>query len=275
MLIKVMKLVDAIRLLGIAIFLTNQRRMDSFRSWILIFKAKIQLRIMIKRHGPDTFTRQRIQSREVFSLMHNYMVRQVTRKCKLLLKNFIMVFEGNRYFKNKLVKYIDRLEFVQKRIRNQLAIRYSKVEMLIKYWDMLLSKMQKQAKRARDKEIIMAIFKVSPSIRWSLLLDYVNKCREIYQIAFFQWRHKKYIEKGNEKPNEELEELIEFRINYTYHMYQDYGERNVDGTSPINKSADQFIKNFNPNQEKEEESKLPKRRKRGKTTKKKDTKPKN
>jgi hypothetical protein len=49
-------------------------------------------------------------------------------------------------------------------------------------------------------------------------MAFVNKCRELYQIAFFQWRRKH--PHAEYTKMDEIEELIAFRIDYTFKRYQ-------------------------------------------------------
>ena len=110
---------------------------------------------------------------------------------------------------------------MQRRITDQLSIRFAKVDILEKYWDVLLREMYKREKRKCDSEIhelLNNIFAIPGKIKKMVLMAFVNKCRELYQIAFFQWRrkhpHKLYTKM------DEVEELIEFRIEYTFKRYQ-------------------------------------------------------
>ena len=69
---------------------------------------------------------------------------------------------------------------------------------------------------------------IPTKIKKLVLIAFVNKCRELYQIAFFQWRSK--------HPHPEytkidvIEELIEFRIEYTFKRYQIPSEDEDEGT---------------------------------------------
>ena len=58
------------------------------------------------------------------------------------------------------------------------------------------------------------ILKVPPYIKRLVLTQYVMQCRELYQIAFFQWR-KMYPSKCI-FDLEQIEEILEFRIGYTF-----------------------------------------------------------
>ena len=55
---------------------------------------------------------------------------------------------------------------------------------------------------------------IPKAIKEAMLMAYINKCRELYQIAFFQYR---ILYPSELKTNiDELEELVDFRIEYTY-----------------------------------------------------------
>ena len=69
-----------------------------------------------------------------------------------------------------------------------------------------------------------------------VLMAFVNKCRELYQIAFFQWRRKHPHPLYTKM--DEIEELIAFRIDYTFKRYQipssdDSEEEEEEAKSPI------------------------------------------
>jgi hypothetical protein len=78
-----------------------------------------------------------------------------------------------------------------------------------------------RAKKLRDqniKQLMDSIGKINHKIRREVLKCFVNKCRELYQIAFFQWRKKFPHPKFTKM--DEIDELIEFRIEYTFQRYQ-------------------------------------------------------
>ena len=84
----------------------------------------------------------------------------------------------------------------------------------------MLIDLRKRAKKNKDaniKQLIKEIGNVNPDIRNFVLTSFVNKCRELYQIAFFQWR-KKYPHPLHTKIDE-IDELIDFRIKYTFKNY--------------------------------------------------------
>ena len=74
-----------------------------------------------------------------------------------------------------------------------------------------------------------------------VLMAFVNKCRELYQIAFFQWR-RKHPHKNTKM--DEIEELIEFRIEYTFKRYQIPSEDDEEvTTNPL--SLDNSVSSMN------------------------------
>lgn len=92
------------------------------------------------------------------------------------------------------VRELNRLiEFMQTRIRNQLAIRTSKVDVLHNFWDKMTGIILQKAITMRDEVgqgLIRKMIMVPKEVRHAVLLHYVNKCRARHSIAFFQWRLK-------------------------------------------------------------------------------------
>ena len=69
----------------------------------------------------------------------------------------------------------------------------------------------------KDKQlnqVIRSIVKVPKHIQEAVLMAYVNKCRELYQIAFFQWR--KMFPTSKKYHEDEVVELINDRMEYTF-----------------------------------------------------------
>ena len=87
------------------------------------------------------------------------------------------------------VRELNRLiEFMQGRIRDQLAIRSSKVDVLHNYWDKMTGIILQKAITLRDdvgQGLIRKMIVVPREVRESVLLNYVNKCRKRHTIAFF------------------------------------------------------------------------------------------
>ena len=82
--------------------------------------------------------------------------------------------------------------------------------------------MQKASERhdRATKELITKLHRVPREVRASVLMAYINKCRQRHNIAFLQWRyrfpHEKTFNNLNKSEQEErkrsLEVLIQTRI---------------------------------------------------------------
>lgn len=97
----------------------------------------------------------------------------------------------------------------------RIATKYAKVEVLLNYWDKLYGQMQLKATSTGDKqanEMLKGIALVPTSIKRKLFIFYIKKCRELHNVAFFQWRLK-YPSKIRHDP-EELESNIKSIIPY-------------------------------------------------------------
>ena len=120
-----------------------------------------------------------------------------------------LIFSNRRTYK--------KLIWIQKHIRNQLITRHSKVEVLINYWDKMINMLRIKANESRDQKILNIlhnIIKVPKFIKRWILTLFVYRCRELYHIAFFQWRLKNPSTIRFDK--DELTDLINFRIGYTF-----------------------------------------------------------
>ena len=90
-----------------------------------------------------------------------------------------------------LHRYFQLIHLVQKRLRGSLATKYDKVEILKTYWNKLLGKIYMSAKKKDDQEVLEIcgnIIKVPKEVQQAILKRYINACRKVHSIAFFQWR---------------------------------------------------------------------------------------
>ena len=85
------------------------------------------------------------------------------------------------------------------------------------YWDKLFGRLMGQAGKLNDakmRALLIRIAKVPKHIASWLMTLFVWRCRELYQIAFFQWRRampsKLKCNMGD------VVELIDFRVEYTF-----------------------------------------------------------
>ena len=86
---------------------------------------------------------------------------------------------------------------MQKKIRDHLVCRCCKVEVLMNYWEKIEFKIMTEAapnslkgKRldVGAQELAMKLHRVPQEIRHAVLHAFVHRCRQLHQIAFFQWR---------------------------------------------------------------------------------------
>jgi hypothetical protein len=94
-------------------------------------------------------------------------------------------------------------------LRDALENKKGKLEILEAYWDKVLTVIQGQALKQKDKamgQICKHIMLVPVNIKTECLFKYLEKCKEMFAIAFFQWRlkHNPYLTHNVD----ELEELI-------------------------------------------------------------------
>ena len=117
---------------------------------------------------------------------------------------------------------------------------------MVNYWDKLLGKIMEHAIEIKDTKMIQIcdeIIKVPREVQSATLYAYINRCREVYQIAFFQWRvlYPSRL-KNNEK---EKQDLISKRINYTYFKERGkYSMKPLDQTISHSKLPRNFKKNY-------------------------------
>jgi hypothetical protein len=77
--------------------------------------------------------------------------------------------------------------YIQIRIKNQLLTKYSKVEVLLTYWDKLFCKILTKTLKLKDtkaNQLMIKIAKVPLAVKYDLLKNYVLKCRELHSVAF-------------------------------------------------------------------------------------------
>lgn len=108
-----------------------------------------------------------------------------------LSKKIVTEFLQKCGSKDRFRLYINQIKFIQQRIRTQHSVKYSKVDVLIIYWDRLINNIIKDKIKFKDKKadiVAMELAKISRNIRDACLRAYIDRCKEVYNIAFMQWR---------------------------------------------------------------------------------------
>ena len=72
-------------------------------------------------------------------------------------------------------------------MQRQLALRFSKVDVLINYWDKIVGILTWKSKKYKDtkaNQFLIKILKVPKKVRLAVLMKWIKKCRMLYSIAF-------------------------------------------------------------------------------------------
>ena len=81
--------------------------------------------------------------------------------------------------------------FMQQVIKTQIIKKIARVEILKNYWNKLLGQLQTQATHNKDlkgKELLSKIFHIPKETRDHVLFSYIERCQQLHNIAFEQWR---------------------------------------------------------------------------------------
>lgn len=110
---------------------------------------------------------------------------------------------------------MNSIRFIQKRIKKQISLKYSKVDVLINFWDKILGNIIKDKIKFKDKKadsLAIELTKIYKPVRDACLRAWIDRCKSVYNIAFMQWRLK-YPTNCEYKNEEELKDIIMSRIN--------------------------------------------------------------
>jgi len=91
----------------------------------------------------------------------------------------------------KIREFYKQISFMQRRIKDGLVTKESKIEVLLNYWDKMFGVLQSQASKSNDKptnDMCKKLIVIPKEVRYAMLKKYVTQCRNLYTIAFFQWR---------------------------------------------------------------------------------------
>lgn len=72
-----------------------------------------------------------------------------------------------------------------------MQARHNKILLLEAYWDKMIFKIVSRASKKKDylvMRVINQISKIPEKIRYEILKRFVQSCRWVYAIGFFQWR---------------------------------------------------------------------------------------
>ena len=107
--------------------------------------------------------------------------------CLRVLKLFLRDNIYNVMAKVKVVEFFHNIEYMQRRIRDQLVKKDAKTEILMNYWDKMFGSIQVRATALGDKQgnaLAGRLVRVPRDVRWAVLREYVDRCQELHAIAF-------------------------------------------------------------------------------------------
>lgn len=165
-----------------------RKRNAKNRAAMLVFKCKMLWKAKIRKQGPSILIRKTNILRNVITI-NNLVIEKPIRKLAveylcpwLAQRTYLLIFIDKARALYKSVSYM------QVRIKDQLTVRFSKMFILENLWNKTFGKIQTQATVLHDvalKKVLKQIVMIPPAIKNAMLMAYINKCRELYQIAFF------------------------------------------------------------------------------------------
>jgi hypothetical protein len=112
-------------------------------------------------------------------------------KALAIIKNFIHVKWGNVMMLKKFKYMLKQIMMLQFRIRDKIKIKFSKVDILINFWDKMIDELVHKSEKFGDNQMIDIINKiilVPQEVRIYVLRAYLKQCIMFYNLAFCQWR---------------------------------------------------------------------------------------
>ena len=106
--------------------------------------------------------------------------RGAEERSLFLIKKFLSDSASSYNFKVKARKLYKILLKIQRRIRDNGVTKYSKVEVLVNYWDKLYGQLQVRASKKNDqaaKGLLLNIIKVPKPVQNAVLGEYVRMCQ--------------------------------------------------------------------------------------------------
>lgn len=134
-----------------------------------------------------------------------------------VVQKFIRRNNGRWVLAQQMRKVHVQLRQMQYRFQDQIDMRLAKIRVLKEYWNKMYFEISKVARRDKDEPVKFLMKKINivpDNVVTAVLAHYVDKCRELYQIAFFQ--NRKLNPSKVRFDIEEIEELVDFRLEYTF-----------------------------------------------------------
>lgn len=127
--------------------------------------------------------------------MSNAMVSGYQKDAKEIFLDFCNEQIEQEKMKVCFRNFYEKIVFMQKRMKDQLVIRYSKIDILHSAWDVVYAFIMRKASSRKDQNVMkflqkIAILDMTKRMKNECLIKYLNQCRRLHSIAFLQWRIK-------------------------------------------------------------------------------------
>ena len=195
----------------------SRHRYIKKRNIWLILNVEMLFKRKLRRNRQLGLDLHKSKVRNAFTMVAMGEMKIHEQQSLQILKEFIPIHIGIYPLIKGARKTFRKFELIQKRILDQLSIKFAKVDVLINFWDKTINNLRKLSYDTKDQQILKLvdkIIKVPDHIKKWVLTLYLYACRELAQIAFFQWRKKYPSTVRNER--ELLDEMLKFRIEYSF-----------------------------------------------------------
>lgn len=165
-------------------------------------------RLLRKYGGPDGLPglyEKRIRS--CFTMFTVATQDDMLIKIKNKLKAFLLKRLGDLIYYEQVRKFKFQMNYIQKRFKENVRDKGEyKITILNFKWEQIRTQI---VKRLNNTEKIIKVNTIPLDVRLACLKEYVQGCRILHSVAFFQWRVK--FEKSP-KSQDSLEELLKGRM---------------------------------------------------------------
>jgi hypothetical protein len=170
---------------AIAQYKKEKRMMAQF----LTLKIKHMLQRRQRRWNMKRDNEFTKKTRFFCTVLGNAFQLSIEKRAKVVLADFLQRHIQREKIKIQGRAFFRKIIFMQARMRRQLEIRYSKVEVLLTAWEHVAAAIMRKASKRKDQAVLqllqdIALLDSKPAVKRQLMLRYVNKCRELHSIAF-------------------------------------------------------------------------------------------
>ena len=166
-------------------------------------------------------------------------------RAKAMLKPMLIDNMKKETARQNVGLFIKQITYIQTTMRNKLAAKGGKVEVLRNQWDKVFAEIQGRATRKNEAEgdaFCAKVCGIRNHVRDYVLKAYVEKCRELYNIAFLQWRRKFPSKLRHDL--EEIEEIMTARVKNLHNSVNPLMKVLEEHRRTLNINTDKFRKTY-------------------------------